>query len=86
MDFFQPYKHLTYSVGVIYGVLNLRRSIRYKCENVILIGVIPGPEEPKHDINSFLEPMVNPLSAATIYIWSTRYYSISRRPYIYGRS
>ena len=62
MDFFQPYKHLTYSVGVIYGVvLNLPRNIRYKRENVILIGVIPGPEEPKHDINSFLEPMVNEL-------------------------
>ena len=62
MDFFQPYKHLTYSVGVIYGVvLNLPRNICYKRENVILIGVIQGPEEPKHDINSFLEPMVNEL-------------------------
>jgi len=58
---FQPYKHLTYSVGVTYGVvLNLPRNICYKRENVILIGVIPGPEEPKHDINSLL-PMVNEL-------------------------
>ena len=61
MDFFQPYKHLTYSVGVIYGVLNLPRNIRYKCENVILIDVISEPEEPKRDIYSFLEPMVNEL-------------------------
>lgn len=45
---------------MIYVVLNLPHNICYKRENVILIGVIPGPEEPKHDINSFL-PMVNEL-------------------------
>ena len=62
MDFFQPYKHLTYSAGVVYGVvLNLPHSISYKRENVILIGVIPGPEGPKNDINSFMEPMINEL-------------------------
>ena len=53
MDFSQPYKHLKgYSVGGIYAVLmNLPRAIRYKQENVLLIGLIPGPD---HDINSFL--------------------------------
>ena len=61
VDFLQLYEHLTYSVGVIYGVvLNLPRNICYKRENVILNGVIPRPEEPKHDINSFL-PTVNEL-------------------------
>ncbi len=47
MDFFQPFKHTTYSVGAIYlTVMNLPRSIRYKSENVILAGLIPGPDEP----------------------------------------
>ena len=45
MDFFQPYKHLrNYKVGGIYCVImNLPRSVRYKEENVLLIGLIPGP-------------------------------------------
>ena len=61
-DFFQPYKHVKYSVGAIYfTVLNLSRSVRYKRENVILAGIIPGPEEPQQDINTYLEPIVNEL-------------------------
>ena len=48
IDWFQPHKHVAYSVGVIYAVvINLPRSIRYKEENVIIIGIIPGPQEPK---------------------------------------
>ena len=48
MDFFQPFSHTTYSVGVIYCVvLNLPRELRYKTENIIVISVIPGPHEPK---------------------------------------
>ena len=50
VDWFQPFTHTKYSVGVIYlTVLNLPRHIRYvyKRENVILIGIIPGPHEPK---------------------------------------
>ena len=64
MDFFQPYKHLKgYSVGGIYCIImNLPREIRYKQENVLLIGLIPGPKEPDHDINSFLNPMVEELN------------------------
>ena len=59
IDWFQPYTHTNYSVGVIYlTVLNLPRALRYKRENVILIGIIPGPNEPKDNINSFLKPLV----------------------------
>ena len=59
VDWFQPYKHVQYSVGVIYLViLNLPRSIRFKRENVILFGIIPGPREPSLTINSFLSPLV----------------------------
>lgn len=61
-DFFQPYKHVQYSLGAIYlSILNLPRGIRNKAENVILVGLIPGPHEPQRDINSFLEPLVSDL-------------------------
>lgn len=36
-------------------------SFSSKRENVILIGIIPGPNEPKHDINTFLDPLVEEL-------------------------
>ncbi len=42
-------------------VLNLPRESRYKQENVILVGLIPGPHEPKRNINTFLRPLVNDL-------------------------
>ena len=46
-------------MGVIYlVVLNLPRNVRYKRENVILIGIIPGPCEPPLTINSYLTPLV----------------------------
>lgn len=62
IDWFQPFKDISYSVGVIYAViLNLPRSIRYKDSNVIIVGVIPGPKEPKHDVNSYLGPLVRDL-------------------------
>ena len=63
MDFFKPYKHVNnYSMGAIYCVLmNLPREVRYKQENLLLVGLIPGPKEPDHDINSFLNPFVDEL-------------------------
>ena len=62
MDFFQPFSHTTYSVGVIYCVvLNLPRELRYKTENMIVISVIPGPHEPKLNINTYLKPPVDEL-------------------------
>ena len=51
-----------YSVGAIYLVIqNLPRSVRYKKQNIILVGLIPGPKEPKFTINSFLYPLVEEL-------------------------
>ena len=59
IDWFQPYKHRTYSIGVIYlAIMNLPRNIRFKRENIILIGLIPGPKEPSKSLNSYLTPMV----------------------------
>ena len=44
-------------------VLNLPREEWYKIENVILAGIIPGPNEPKGNINSSLSPLVEDLKS-----------------------
>ena len=59
IDWLQPYKHIEYSVGVMY--LNLPRSIRFKRENIILCGVISGPCEPSLSVNSYLSPLTSDL-------------------------
>lgn len=62
VDWFEPFTHTKYPVGVIYlVVMNLPRHLRFKREHIILLGIIPGPCEPKHDINSFLQPLVEEL-------------------------
>ena len=66
IDWFQPYKHVAHSTGVIYGVI---RSLRNKDENAIAIGVIPGPHEPKKHINSFLGPFVSEMSELQSGLW-----------------
>ena len=49
IDWFQTYSHTVASVGVIYvTILNLLRHMRYKRENILLVGIIPGPSEPSH--------------------------------------
>ena len=70
IDWFQPYKHISYSVGVIYAVIvNLPRTLRYRRENVIIIGIIPGPKEPKKQINPYLGPFVKELLELADGIW-----------------
>lgn len=62
IDWFQSFKHHSYSVGVIYLVLmNLPRAVRYKRENILLVGIIPGPSEPPLNINRYLSPLVDDL-------------------------
>ena len=62
IDWFNPYSETQYSVGAIYlTILNLPRNERFKEENIILVGMIPGPHEPKHDINTYLSPLVKEL-------------------------
>ena len=64
-DFFDPFEGSKYSLGVLYlALINLPREIRFLWKNVIIVGIIPGPEEPKNDINSFLKPMVDELLVA----------------------
>ena len=64
LDWFQPFKHTAYSVGVIYlTIMNLPRSVRFKRENILLIGILPGPSEAKHDVNSYMNELVTELNA-----------------------
>ena len=63
VDWYQPYKHSTYSIGVMYlVVMNLPRSERYRRRNLIVVGIIPGPHEPSVTINSYLSPLVDELN------------------------
>lgn len=65
VDWFQPFRRTKYSVGVMYLViLNLPRDERYKIENIILSGIIPGPKEPKLTMNPFIAPLVQELNDA----------------------
>ena len=57
LDIFQPFKNIQYSICAIYLTkLNLPRNMRHRQENVILVGLIPGPSELKHVFNTYLDP------------------------------
>ncbi|XP_070564970.1 uncharacterized protein [Ptychodera flava] len=67
VDWFQPYEHTPHSVGALYLVINnLPRQERFMPENLILVGLLPGPNEPKKNINSYLEPLVNELQELAV--------------------
>jgi hypothetical protein len=63
VDWFNPTKTMQYSIGAIYLVVNnLPRDQRFKRQNMILVGLMPGPKEPKtSEINHFLRPLVDEL-------------------------
>ena len=63
VDWFQPFKGKKHSVGVLYlTILNLPRKERFKQENLIIAGIIPGPSEPDAaEMNNYLKPMVDEL-------------------------
>ena len=63
LDWFQPFESSAYSCGVIYGVIcNLPREVRFKRENMLYLGLLPGPNEVKlHKINHYLSPIVDEL-------------------------
>ena len=68
VDWFEPFECGVYSVGVIYlTILNLPHHERYRAENIILVGIIPGPAEPKKTINSYLMPLVLDLKEAWLH-------------------
>ena len=62
VDWFRPFKHTIHSVGVLYlTIMNIPRKLRYKFPYVLIVGVIPGPQEPSGIINTFMGPMVSEL-------------------------
>jgi hypothetical protein len=63
LDWFQLFESSTYSSGVLYGVIcNLPRDMRFKRENMLYLGLLPGLDEVKlHKINHYLNPIVNEL-------------------------
>lgn len=64
IDWYQPFKHTIYSVGVMFiTIFNLPRHLRYRPENVILCGIIPGPSEPRLTVNQHLEPLIDDLQS-----------------------
>ena len=67
VDWFRPFSHSPYKVGVMFmSILNLPRHQRMKQRWTMLVGIIPGPSEPKLDINTFLTPLVKDLER----LWS----------------
>lgn len=70
VDWFNPFKHVEYSVGVIYIVIaNLPRSEHYKMENILIVGVLPGPKEPKKHMNTYPKPLIDEL----LELWNGTY-------------
>lgn len=73
-DFFQPYKHRTDSYGVFYiTLMNLPRDIRFKQENILLVGIIPSFEHEPTSLNPFMQPLVNELRV--LESWYKTFYS-----------
>jgi len=65
MDFVHPFRRskTKYSMGVLYlTILNLPRKLRFRKENIIVLGLIPGPKEPTLHINGYLEKIVEELN------------------------
>lgn len=59
----------TWSIGAIYlACLNLPPSIRFRRENICLIGIIPGPKKPHGtQIDHFMQPLAEEL----LQFWTT---------------
>ena len=62
IDWFKPYKRSEYKVSaVMLTILNLPREERFKDKWTMIVGIIPGPTEPKGNINTYLKPLVDDL-------------------------
>src|SRR2546423_46039 len=53
LDWFQPFDGTNHSTGVLYAAIcNLPRDIRFKRKNLLIISILPGPNEVSlHKIN-----------------------------------
>lgn len=76
IDWFNPFKEAPYSAGAIYLVIqNLPGTERYKLENIMLVGIIPGPKEPK-TMDHYLKPLVGDLNKLFIGVKMKNSYSL----------
>ena len=86
VDWFNPFKHGTYSMGAIYvSIPYLPRPIRFKEQNTILVGLIPGPKEPTLVLNSYLTPLVQDLLKLDEGFWFTSPDVLGKKAFIKGR-
>ena len=65
LDWFQPYKRTMHSTGVLYATIcNLPRDVRFLPENMLILGILPGPNEVSlHKINHHLSPIISELES-----------------------
>ena len=62
MDWFKPFKRSEYKVAALMlTVLNLPCQDRFRKKWTMIVGIIPGPSEPKLRINTFLKSLVDDL-------------------------
>ncbi|CAG8578994.1 10212_t:CDS:2 [Cetraspora pellucida] len=78
VDWYTPYSYVKRSCAPIYmTILNFPRHIRYRNENLILVGIIPGPKEPNtKQLQNYLQPMVNELKQ----LWSSQIFKTTQYP------
>ena len=87
VDWFNPFRNKIsgkhYSVGAIYMIcLNLPAHLRFRVENVYLVGIMPGPGEPKlQQINHYLSPLVHDLNQ----LWNPGVFFTRTAAYQLGR-
>ncbi|GET51674.1 hypothetical protein GLOIN_2v1775288 [Rhizophagus irregularis DAOM 181602=DAOM 197198] len=65
LDWFQPFDGKIHSTGVIYAAIsNLPRDVRFKRNNILILGLLPGPDEVSlHKINHYLVPIIDELKS-----------------------
>lgn len=78
IDWFQPFsRRKDVSVGVIYMcLLNLPLNLRYKRENIFILGIIPALNKEPATLQHFLQPVVTDLK----YLWKGVRVSTSNKP------
>jgi hypothetical protein len=65
LDWFQPFDGTIHSTGVLYAAIgNLPRDVRFKRNNILILGLLPGPDEVSlHKINHYLAPIIDELKS-----------------------
>lgn len=63
LDWLQVFRNTNYGVGVLYLCLNnYPRHLRFKPENMLVVGILPGPGEPNaYQLSNYIKPLVDEL-------------------------